>query len=262
MSNVPERSRSNLPFVLILVGVYLYPLLLFTLVNKFAREATGLQYFLTIGSSILLSTLAIWAMRHGRFSLQDAGVSLRKAIEAVFLLCVVWCVYGIILTLFGAQNLLQGSTDPSQLLQQWLFVGIAEELLFRGYLLERIRSYFQMAPRWVATLSAAAISSAIFATWHIPVRLFRGFQARELWSSLLQLFVLGLIFSYLYLRPKSILFAGLLHGSWNVPLFGTQGDYMLMIVALLVVETYLLFKKFIPLQANNSQEDVQSLTQN
>lgn len=237
------RPLGILAFILFVIGIYLYPLLLYTLVEKFARDASLLQYFLTIGSSFILGGAAIWAMHRDDFSLARVGLSLRSALQAFTLLTALWCLYGLLLALLGGESLFESTPDLSLLLQQWLFVGIAEELLFRGYLLERIRWFLKGAPRWVAMLSAALFSSAIFATWHIPARLFLGYRGGQMWGSLIQLFITGLVFAYLYLRTKNILFAGLFHGSWNVPVFGTQGDYMLMILAVVVVELYFLLKK-------------------
>lgn len=53
---------------------------------------------------------------------------------------------------------------------------------------------------------------------------------------MLMLFLMGIVFSYVYLRTRNIVFAGLLHGSWNVPVFETQGDLIFIVIYALVIE--------------------------
>ncbi len=69
---------------------------------------------------------------------------------------------------------------------------------------------------------------------HIPVRLFNQFTLAQMIISMLWLFLLGVLFSFVFLRTKNMVSTGLAHGSWNEPFFGVQGDF-LQILALIVV---------------------------
>jgi len=81
-----------------------------------------------------------------------------------------------------------------------------------------------------------AISSLIFSAFHIPVRLFYGIPISQVLISLGLLFAAGIYFGLVYIRTQNILFAGLAHGSWNVPIFGVPTDLIQVFIVLLVVE--------------------------
>ena len=50
------------------------------------------------------------------------------------------------------------------------------------------------------------------------------------------LFAMGIFFSLVYLRSGNLLLAGLVHGSWNAPLLGAQGDFLQLIIILGIIE--------------------------
>ncbi|MGM0421214.1 MAG: CPBP family intramembrane glutamic endopeptidase [Bacillota bacterium] len=101
------------------------------------------------------------------------------------------------------------------IVQQWLFVGLAEELLFRGYLIRRFQLYYARKTDLNSSqisLRSVVVASATFALFHIPVRLFNGFNLLQLALSLIMV-------------------------------FGIQGDLLQAMLLLIGVELYRLLKK-------------------
>ena len=132
--------------------------------------------------------------------------------------------------------------SPSLIFEQWLFVGITEEFLYRGYLLTRVLRCCESLPKPLATVLAVVLSSAVFATAHIPASLSRQAQGvslqgiESLLSYVAFVFVAGLVYAYFFLRTRNIILVGLLHGGWNAPLVGQQNDLVRVVVFVIVVE--------------------------
>jgi membrane protease YdiL (CAAX protease family) len=86
------------------------------------------------------------------------------------------------------------------------------------------------------------LCSAFFSLWHLPARvaelLTGGLDWATLLLSLAVLFLLGLGFSFLYLRSGNLLLVGLVHGVMDYPLIGkdTQLNFILLLAAIACVE--------------------------
>ncbi len=85
----------------------------------------------------------------------------------------------------------------------WVIAAFFEELFYRGYLLNRFRELFGFT-QYDAVI-AAVLSSLVFG---IPHR-YQGDIAVA--SS----FIMGLIFSYLYLKSRSLPFVIMVHGFYD-----------------------------------------------
>ena len=72
----------------------------------------------------------------------------------------------------------------------------AEEILFRGFILAGLIS-------WLGEVWAAIISAALFAAAHILI------------SSMIPIFLLGIILAWLYLRTRSLWPPIIAHSLWN-----------------------------------------------
>lgn len=122
------------------------------------------------------------------------------------------------------QAVLAGSGDPTYFLimvpVSILFVGPAEELLFRGAVQGRLRQSWGV---WPAILTA----TVLFGLVHIPA-ITGGFGAQLSYALLVA--VLGLLLGYLYEYTGNILVPSLIHGAYNATLFGML--YLLEIGAL------------------------------
>lgn len=126
----------------------------------------------------------------------------------------------------------------SQILSAWLFVGLGEEVLFRGYFLAGFRRYFTGGTSRRRTILACVLLSAFFSLWHLLVRiswLLSGeLDAATLGVSLMVLFVLGIGFAYLFVQARNIVLVGLVHGVMDYPLIGleTQLSFLILLACI------------------------------
>lgn len=105
----------------------------------------------------------------------------------------------------------EGFALPS-LVSAVLLVGITEEAVFRGFLLNAL------AKRWPER-SALIVSSLLFVLIHVPSWSQKGVFASP-WnaiSSCASIFVLGYLFGFRFLRDRNLLSPILLHMCWNLP---------------------------------------------
>jgi CAAX protease family protein len=138
----------------------------------------------------------------------------------------------------GSQNLLPGllfaplawsaaqGPRPGQaflsLIYYYLFVGLAEEGFFRGYMQSRLNQAFGQPFRFfgVSWGWGLVIASLAFAAWHIvwnPANLAGWLHG--LWT-----FFAGLIFGYVREKSRGVLAPALLHGVLNYSPFGFLFD--------------------------------------
>lgn len=99
-----------------------------------------------------------------------------------------------------------------------IFIGIGQELTFRGLLLTGLLAYL---PR----LRAAALSIAVFVvaplhSYRLTIYVLDGRDGRALFLALIYL-VAGIFFTWLRLRTQSLIVPGLIHGLVNALTFAT-----------------------------------------
>jgi len=85
---------------------------------------------------------------------------------------------------------------------------ITEELAFRGYLITRLSKLGRM--------KALLYSSVLFGIWHIPpsiLLLGSGVTRTAIYA--VNIFLLGILFSYLFLESGSLIPSSIFHGVWN-----------------------------------------------
>lgn len=133
-------------------------------------------------------------------SLRDLGLSADKIMKKIALGLLIFAIYcfvtQIMPLLLGVKITDLTSFKPKsmlsvvvQTLYDLLFVGFVEELAFRGYLLEKIRSI------GCSDLWAVVISSLLFGLWHYP--------SSQNWAQVGFTFALGLVFATIKLRSKN-----------------------------------------------------------
>ncbi len=238
--------------LVVILFIYLFPLLLFRIVAPLIVDNVLARYLLTIFSALLLGILAWWALKRDAIVPETIGLSFSKIPQTLIILVAGWAVWAGVWALIALPQVRASGQDialfisaPSAIFQQWLFVGLAEELLFRGYLLTRLQFAFSsIAKKW-STLLAILVSGLIFATAHVPVKL-SGLTDESLWPVILpgvvEIFILGLSFAYFFLRTRNVALTGLIHGGWNAPLIGKQ-DMLRLVIFIVVVEVWLLVEK-------------------
>ncbi len=228
----PE-SPSKAYLIRILIFSTLLPTLFLSAVQIF--QFSGLPvYFMQLGVYALLYLLAFWGLKKEQITVP---FSAKLAALGLAGMLIVWLLYALFLQLSGltslADDLQTLASTPAwkilaNIISTWLFVGIGEELLFRGYILNSIQRHFtQGTPRKRVT-QAVLLSSAVFSLWHLPVRIISIINGEMgiglLLVSLVLLFILGLGFAVLYTRSGNIILVGLLHGIVNYGLIGAEAQ--------------------------------------
>ena len=110
--------------------------------------------------------------------------------------------------------------------EQWLFVGPAEELGARAYLQNKLIALLSGGRnRWRKAVGIA-VAALIFALWHIPQRLWRqGLSPFQAVLSALGVLPAALLGALFYEVTRNVVFVGLWHGTVNhEPFFFAQYD--------------------------------------
>jgi len=91
-----------------------------------------------------------------------------------------------------------------------LFVGITEEMVFRGLILNTLLTKVN---KWGALI----LSSILFVVIHFPTWIYTGTLVANLISGgFIQVFILSLIFGYSFIKSKNIFVPIVLHMVWNL----------------------------------------------
>lgn len=204
-------------------------------------------------AGITIFGIAVWGLRKDKIPFDAIGLTLPKMKEAVILALAGWAI--VVLANYVAIVVNHGDVEGLfgksvlYILQYWLFVGIAEEMLFRGYVLTRLLNSWTTRNQVLGQIGAVAVASLLFATAHVPQRLYQvakgDMTLTTALTSIVLLAIVGIAFSYLFLRTRNILLVGLIHGAVIVPLVGVGEDAFLpvIIVATLFTETFLFLRR-------------------
>ena len=107
--------------------------------------------------------------------------------------------------------------EPTSLIGAVLFVGITEELVFRGFLLNAFLRKMKMR-------YAVALDAVLFLLIHYPIWIYRGLGSSEILMASTIVPVLSVLFAYSFIKTKNILVPIVLHMIWNlltIILFGS-----------------------------------------
>lgn len=128
----------------------------------------------------------------------------------IFLCFTVWLLAGVIIQ--SGKISVSGTFGYSSLIVV-LFVGITEELVFRGWLLN---GTLGVKRKWLPV----TINALMFLAIHFPIWLYSGsFIDNFKNMSFLCVVVLSFIFSYAFLKSKNILVPVFLHMYWDLLMF-------------------------------------------
>ena len=221
-------------FVLTTVAVSASALAVFRWLAPQVTLPTGLFGFLattTATLGILAVTVAV--LRWEGVRPTALGIGRRGTAVALGLVAGIWLVLNLaavgVVTLAGGsvQFGLPSGLTPVQfgffLVEQLLFVGLIEELAWRGYLQSKLIDW--AAARGLSPTRARAVgllaAAVLFALWHVPQRLLiQGLGLGETAASVALLVGLAVFLGLLYEATRSVVFVGLVHGSLNLnPVF-------------------------------------------
>ena len=98
---------------------------------------------------------------------------------------------------------------PARLIGAVLLVGITEEIVFRGFLLNALLKKMKPYP-------AIAMNEVLFVLIHFPIWIYHGHELSAFLSSIPAVFILGALFSYSFIKTKNIFVPIVLHMIWNL----------------------------------------------
>ncbi|WP_203648509.1 CPBP family intramembrane glutamic endopeptidase [Secundilactobacillus yichangensis] len=101
---------------------------------------------------------------------------------------------------------------PTMLLQDFLVVGICEETVFRGYLLNRLRKIVD------SEQTALLIQAVLFALIHLPRYLttYPPLSFLTILGQLVTVAILGYLFGWLFLKSRSLWPGIIVHSVWDL----------------------------------------------
>jgi membrane protease YdiL (CAAX protease family) len=98
---------------------------------------------------------------------------------------------------------------PVSLIEGVVFVGITEEIVFRGFLLNAMLK--RMKP-WQAVI----VNAVLFAFIHYPIWVYRGFGFVTILSNSVQILPISALFAFSFIKTKNIILPISLHMIWNL----------------------------------------------
>jgi len=98
---------------------------------------------------------------------------------------------------------------PLSLIQGVIFVGITEEIVFRGFLLNTMLK--RMKP-WQAVM----VDAALFALIHYPIWIYFGLDLVIILSNSVQILPISAFFAFSFIKTRNILVPIALHMLWNL----------------------------------------------
>ena len=111
--------------------------------------------------------------------------------------------------------------QPIRLIEGVLFVGITEEIAFRGWLLN---AFIKKMKLWPAIL----LNSMLFLFFHFPFWVYIGHDIFTILFGSLGIFAISIIFCIIFIKSKNILVPIIFHMAWNLLYFTFNGMEMII----------------------------------
>ncbi len=215
------------PLVVFVLIMALLPIGLFGLVGRLFPEQSP---WVGVGATVLGAS-AIYALSWGILRWEglrpsDVGVSRPHALPDLLPVVGIWAVVNGLAAVLGWAS----SGSPSlglpgkasgvlwiaMAVEQWLFVGPAEELGVRAYLQNKLVTLADSkGSRWRKAVGITA-AALLFALWHIPQRLWvQEMPPSQAVLSAVSVIPIALLFGLLYEVTRNVLLGGFLHGTLN-----------------------------------------------
>jgi membrane protease YdiL (CAAX protease family) len=257
-SIVSNGEKQGKKLFCIIAGLSLLIVILYWIMRSLISLNEILLVFTQIALYLIIYLLAICGMKKEKITLT---VNARILFEAIGWLIITWLLYALFIYISGLANIandiqLLGSTAVWRILRAifltWFFVGMGEELLFRGYFLSSIYKNFTNGTSRRRMVIAIIFTSLFFSIWHLPDRTVQIISGQMpvvmLIPSLMTVFLIGVGYAYLFVRTNNIILVGLLHGIADFPLIGLNlrssipVSIPLLIIAISCIEIYRLIK--------------------
>lgn len=129
-----------------------------------------------------------------------------KWIGVVFIILVIYSIINL--------SLLKNTFDFHLELHDWLNIvimaGLTEEIVFRGFILRKLMCSYRF---WLANI----ITAFLFLSIHFPIWFYKDlFQFPSILTTMITIFLLGLLFGWIYKRSDSLWPSIILHAMYNL----------------------------------------------
>lgn len=186
-------------FIFVLVFVFVIRIFTSNIANEQIKE--GMRYLAFVISSLFCAKV------FDKLSLQDLGLHYSYKVILYFILgvCIVAVFYSILQNGLGNKSTyisIQSLNKEYGMVFYWFLVALGEEILFRGYLLAKIKKNY-------STIIAIIVSGIIFSLLH--------FVNTEIsvFFSYAFLFSFGFLLSWVCINLRSVWFGIGVHLAWN-----------------------------------------------
>jgi len=99
--------------------------------------------------------------------------------------------------------------EPTRLIGAVFFVGITEEIVFRGFLLNAFLKRMKMP-------YAVALDAVLFTLIHYPIWIYRGHDFSVFLTNSIAVLLISAFFAYSFIKTRNILVPIALHMIWNL----------------------------------------------
>ncbi|WP_455717032.1 CPBP family intramembrane glutamic endopeptidase [Anaerosporobacter sp.] len=186
-------------FLVVLITIFVIRRLTSNVANEQIKE--GMRYLAFVISSLFCAKV------FDKLSLQDLGLKYSYRIILYFVIgvCMVVALYSISQYSLGNKSTyisIQSLSKEYVMVIYWFLVALGEEVLFRGYLIAKIKKNY-------STVTAIIISGIIFSLLHFVNTEISGVFSYAL------LFSFGFLISWICINIKSIWFGIGVHLAWN-----------------------------------------------
>ncbi len=171
-----------------------------------------------IGTVIKLFAWTIPAIIFINYFEADMWVSLKTMFSSkvkwfkYLLILIIFFIYHLVITFFSFGKIAVNSEfKVASLMGAVLFVGITEENVFRGWLLNATLN--KLKPGY-----AVLINATLFLLIHFPIWIYTGVftSPAMIFTNCLGVFVLSIIFAWTFIKSKNIFVPIMLHMAWNL----------------------------------------------
>lgn len=202
-------KKSTIYSLKIIAVEILLTILYVLIVDNFIRKLSELGILLLQSSfDFLLIAIVILAVLHEKENLQSIGITKLNLIKS----CILGILLGIIIFFIVNHSTLKTNQainimTIASLISfiKYIFVGFAEEIVFRGYLQTRLIA-------WQGTTKGYLITAIIFSFWHLPVKLvFQGMNVQTAFLGCVSLIPYSLVLGYIMHKTINITSVSILH---------------------------------------------------
>ena len=221
-----KKTLTNSIYIVYCVSFYILWTAREILLRPILENAFGDRANALIGTAIKLLIWTVPAIILIKCYEDDMYISLKQMVSAkvkwpkYLLILAGFFIYHLIIAAFSFGKIrLHSGFERSSLIGTVLFVGITEETVFRGWLLNATLK--KMKP-WPAVL----LNASLFLVIHFPIWIYKGLFAdpATIPMNCVGVFLLGIVFGRTFIKSKNILTPIMLHMGWNlfnILLFGS-----------------------------------------